>query len=88
MAETNEELRDEIRGLLDVPAYAAGNTQLRSVTLERALEALGGQPWGGGPSLRGQIRDELGHGDGSDSSGFRKEDLVELRDALQEAVDD
>lgn len=85
MAEpTNAELRAEIRELLGVPEFMAGNSQLRSATLEKAVDALGGNSWGGSPSLRTQLRELLELTDEHDASGLRKEDLVALRDALRE----
>lgn len=82
---TNDELREEIRETLDVPEYLAGSSGLRSVTLEKAVEEVGGDPWGGAPSLRGQLRTELGLVDDSehDPSGLRKADLLAIRDALR-----
>lgn len=90
MSKTNAELRGEVRDLVGVPDFMAGSSQLRSGTLEVALEQIGGTPWGGAPSLRAELRDELGLSDPSehDSSGFRKADLVALRDRLQEVDDE
>jgi hypothetical protein len=90
MTETNADLREQIREQLDVPEFIAGSSQLRSTTLEKAVEAIDGSPWGGAPSLRQQIREELDlTEDGEqDASGLRKDDLVALRDALQEGADD
>jgi len=90
MTETNADLREQIREQLDVPEFMAGSSQLRSATLEKAVEAIDGSPWGGAPSLRQQIREELDlTEDGEqDASGLRKDDLVALRDALQEGADD
>jgi hypothetical protein len=90
MTETNADLREQIREQLDVPEFMAGSSQLRSTTLEKAVEAIDGSPWGGAPSLRQQIREELNlTEDGEqDASGLRKDDLVALRDALQEGADD
>lgn len=85
---TNAELRDEIRELLGVSEHLAGSGQLRSRTLETAVERLGGTPWGGAPSLRQTIREELDLSQKPDPSAFRKADLVTLRDALQEAETD
>lgn len=83
---TNADLRAEIRDLLDVPAFEAGNAQLRSRTLAQAVEAVGGEPWGGSPSLRAQLRAELDlTEDGEqDPSGLRNADLLALRDALED----
>lgn len=82
---TNADLRSEIRDLLNVAPVERGLSQLRSTTLERANQALGLSAWGGAPSLRAQIRAELGLTDASehDPSPFRKEDLLALRGALQ-----
>jgi len=85
MTETNADLRGQIREQLGVPEFMAGSSQLRSTTLEKAVEAINGTPWGGAPSLRQQIREELDlTEDGEqDASGLRKNDLVALRNALQ-----
>lgn len=84
---TVDELREEIRDLLDVHESLRGGSQLRSRTLESALEQLGRDPWGGAPSMRVQVRDELGITDTGehDASGLRKPELEEFRDALEEA---
>lgn len=87
MTKTNDELREEIRELLDIPDLAAGNSQFRTPTLEKAVEVLGGTTWGGRPSLRQQLREilDLVEDGEQDGSGLRKKDLIELRDQLEEA---
>lgn len=90
---TVAELRDRVRELLDVPEYAAGSNQLRSRTLSKAAEAIGVEGiWGGGPSKRQQIRQQLAKltseddlvGHHTDAGALRKDELENLVAVLEE----
>lgn len=93
MTETVADLRMEIREVLGVPESWAASSSLRSRTLTKAAKAIGvDHPHGSGPMTRKAIRQQLAEreredelvGHQADAKPLRKDELRQLRDALQE----